>query len=303
MINETNVKCFLTLAETLNFTETAKRLFMTQQGVSKHISQLEQDLGVVLFVRTRHSVSLTKAGEDCYELFLGFAKTFHSAIEKTKKYYSDLYTSLHFGYLDWLDISAPINKALGLLKEDVPDLKFFGERRPQYELNKCFLDKEVDTIITYEEFSPKAKGLKKVRLLETGLVLLVSNNHPLTSKSASFRAFKKDPFIKAAHGMETETETKKRARKQCRQLGFTPPEIIVAANIESAYTAVELGQGVLVSTELSRMSINSDLKNYPVKLKENLVCVWHENEENPLVAKFASCLCSAFGGNLSGALK
>ncbi len=297
MINETNVKCFLSLAETLNFTETAERLFMTQQGVSKHISKLEEDLGVTLFFRTHHSVSLTKAGEDCYEMFSKFAQAFANTMEKTKRYYDELYKSLHLGYLEWLQIATPINKTLCLLRKDLPDLKFSVERRPQYELNKCFLDKTLDMIVTYDDFSPKVGGLKRLKILETDFVLLVSNSHPLASKSTSFRPFVNGPFIKAMQGAETVNETKKRARKQCRGLGFNPSEIIVTANIESAYTAVELGQGVLVSTKLSRMSVNTELKSYPLEATEDLICLWHENEENPVVAKFASSMHAVFNKN------
>ena len=42
MINETAVRCFLTLCDTLSFTETAKRMYMTQQSVSKYIAKLEE---------------------------------------------------------------------------------------------------------------------------------------------------------------------------------------------------------------------------------------------------------------------
>ena len=54
MINETAVRCFLTLCDTLSFTETAKRMYMTQQSVSKYIAKLEEDLGYRLFIRTHH---------------------------------------------------------------------------------------------------------------------------------------------------------------------------------------------------------------------------------------------------------
>ncbi|MDR1713676.1 MAG: LysR family transcriptional regulator, partial [Coriobacteriales bacterium] len=36
---------FIELAQCLNFTEAAKRLNMTQPGLSKHILALEKDLG------------------------------------------------------------------------------------------------------------------------------------------------------------------------------------------------------------------------------------------------------------------
>ena len=44
------------------FTAAAGELLMTQAGVSQHISQLEAELGVELFVRRRRGVELTSAG-------------------------------------------------------------------------------------------------------------------------------------------------------------------------------------------------------------------------------------------------
>lgn len=62
MLNETSVRCFLTLAQTLSFTETAKIMYMTQQSVSKYIAKMEEDLGFQLFIRTHHYVMLTRPG-------------------------------------------------------------------------------------------------------------------------------------------------------------------------------------------------------------------------------------------------
>ena len=51
------------LAETLNFTETARRLYTTQSALSKHIQAVENDLGVQLFVRNQQGVQITEAGK------------------------------------------------------------------------------------------------------------------------------------------------------------------------------------------------------------------------------------------------
>ena len=54
--------------------------------------------------------------------------------------------------------------------------------------------------------------------------------------------------------------------------------------------ATEFGQGVLVSTMLSRMSLHSELRCYEIGVNEELLCYWHEDQENPAVAAFASML-------------
>lgn len=51
------------LAETLSFTETARRLYTTQSALSKHIQAVENDLGVQLFVRNQQGVRITEAGK------------------------------------------------------------------------------------------------------------------------------------------------------------------------------------------------------------------------------------------------
>lgn len=63
MITEQKVKSFLLLSEELNFSQTARRLYITQQALSAQISSLESDLGFPLFIRTTKSVRLTEAGE------------------------------------------------------------------------------------------------------------------------------------------------------------------------------------------------------------------------------------------------
>ncbi len=62
MVDINKIETFLRAAETLNFSETAKRLHMSQPTVSHHIKMLEQEMGVVLFTRTNTGLQLTEAG-------------------------------------------------------------------------------------------------------------------------------------------------------------------------------------------------------------------------------------------------
>ncbi len=290
MINEISVKCFLMLCETLSFTEAARQLYMTQQSVSKYIAKLEEDLGFQLFLRTHHYVTKTQAAENFYALFSRQQEEYQSVLEETRRYYDGIRNSLNIGYLEWLDLSAGIGKAVREMKQVSPELEFEGQRHPQYELNELFLNRKLDLIITYREFAPKAQGVKSLKVLETPLVLLVSPDHPRAQPGATVRDFMEEPFIKAAASRESLSESKNRARRQCRSLGFQPSKIIISPNLESAYMAVELGQGVMVSTMLSRVTLGNHLKYYPVGANEELLCFWLEQQENPAVSQFAQCL-------------
>lgn len=70
-----HIREFMVLSETRNFTETAERLFTSQSTISKHLKQLESELGAPLFDRTGRRVELNEFGT----LFLPYAKTILTA--------------------------------------------------------------------------------------------------------------------------------------------------------------------------------------------------------------------------------
>ena len=57
------LKSFVAVAEEGNLTRAAARLFASQPAVSAHIKVLEEELGVVLFKRSRRGMTVTREGE------------------------------------------------------------------------------------------------------------------------------------------------------------------------------------------------------------------------------------------------
>lgn len=56
------LRCFVAVAEELNFRRAAERLHMTQPPLSRQMQQLEHTLGTALLERNRQGVALTAAG-------------------------------------------------------------------------------------------------------------------------------------------------------------------------------------------------------------------------------------------------
>jgi len=72
-------------ATSLNFTQAAAKLFVTQGAVSRHIRSLEEYLGVVLFDRQQRQVRLTAQGRD-YHLQIADALSQISSATHAIKY-------------------------------------------------------------------------------------------------------------------------------------------------------------------------------------------------------------------------
>ena len=68
-MNTTQLECFLTVADYLNFSRAAQHLRLTQPAVSHQVKTLEDELGVALFQRTSKKVRLTQEGH----MFLQYA--------------------------------------------------------------------------------------------------------------------------------------------------------------------------------------------------------------------------------------
>ena len=71
------LRCFVKAAETLNYSQTAREMFITQSAVTQQVAAIEKELGVKLFRKTGRYMSLTEAGKE----FLIGAKSILSAYD------------------------------------------------------------------------------------------------------------------------------------------------------------------------------------------------------------------------------
>src|SRR4051794_25135035 len=87
------LRAFVAVAEELNFTRAAARLFIAQQALSAQVAQLETRLGVKLFERTTRRVALTEAGSR----LLGHARAALAALDAVEAELDALQRTLRVG--------------------------------------------------------------------------------------------------------------------------------------------------------------------------------------------------------------
>jgi DNA-binding transcriptional LysR family regulator len=79
------MQCFITSAQTLNFTKTSQLLYISQPTVTHHILNLEEELGFKLFARTKKQIALTVAGESFYKSMTKISSEFNEAVMCARK--------------------------------------------------------------------------------------------------------------------------------------------------------------------------------------------------------------------------
>ncbi|MFE9647544.1 LysR substrate-binding domain-containing protein [Streptomyces sp. NPDC006365] len=84
MYDPSHLRTFLAVAQTLSFTQAARRLGLRQSTVSQHVRRLESTAGRQLFSRDTHSVELTEDGE----AMLGFARRILEAHEQAAAFFT-----------------------------------------------------------------------------------------------------------------------------------------------------------------------------------------------------------------------
>ena len=127
------VRMFVKTAEAKGFTPAAAALRMTQSGLSRAVSRLEADLGVLLLHRTTRSVSLTPDGELFYRRCADLLAEFNDAEQQLAD---------RRGYpVGTLRLSAPIAFGRLVLR---PLITRLCREHPGLRIDVSFTDRMVD---------------------------------------------------------------------------------------------------------------------------------------------------------------
>ena len=209
---------FVTLAECLNYSKAAKKLFITQPALSRHISDIEETVGAKLLVRDTHHVSLTPAGKKLEEDFRSILQLYDSAVRdvalSTQGYSGECRMGiLYYGVDEYID---PIASQL---RKSHPDISIqYLSCQPPYIIEHL-LEDEIDVgqfiywdrpaatsssarKYGFEYFGDEEKGEnieRAIRFHKLGVesfIVAVGKDHPLAGRShASIHEFADDLFI------------------------------------------------------------------------------------------------------------
>lgn len=173
------LRYFAKLAETLNFSEASRELFITQSTLSQQIKQLEQELDAQLFHRDSHSVTLTEAGAAMLPCAVKTIRDSQLCAERVNDLRDLLAGTLNIGVT--YSFSPILTETLIDFMKLYPGVKLNIVYKPVAELLRMLDDRAVDFVLA---FRPRQCGasIESHVLFQNYLAAIVSADHPLASR-------------------------------------------------------------------------------------------------------------------------
>ena len=249
MINFLNLEYFLAVAEELNITRAAKRLYISQQSLSSHISNLEKEFDVQLFNRTM-PLTLTYAGR---------------ALKVRAKQMLDLKDETYRELADIKDfttgqLSIGISHTRGRFllpailpayKEKFPNIEIHLVEGNSSELSTALIHGNIDLMIDLLPF--KAEHVETVPICEEEILLVVPDQIldryfpgkqeemiKVLEENADVQLLKDCPYLLINKGNRVRTI----ADEIFEEAQLTPSILLETENIETVLALAAKGMGI-----------------------------------------------------------
>lgn len=283
-----HLRYFMALAETLHFGQAADRLGIVQPALSMQIKALEDEVGVLLFRRSRREVALTQAGR----LFMGEAKRSLAHAENAGHLAREAAQGatgvLRLGFSAGAVHSGILRRLMRALRETSPGLHLNPvETHPAdapEAIRKGDLDASLGTTVSVE----LGDGLQVRRMASHPLLLVLPDTHPLRHlPEVEPEALRRETFIGyAAH------EDLDGMALTAHVLGYMPDQHRQVTSPAMTIGLVAAGLGVAVVPESLKRdeegAIFRSLKGRDTRIDVTLL--WPDNGEPGADAAIARAL-------------
>ena len=278
-MNTTQMKYALEIAQTGSMTAAAQNLFLSQPNLSKAMKELEEEIGIKIFIRSTKGVKLTREGEEfianarvIYEQIINFDAMYTS--DKSNK------TNLTFCGPRATYISLGFTDFLNTLHEREQISVNIRELGTNSTIEHVAGGEAHIGVVRYMDISEnymmtilRERGLEYEPLLEFEPVLVMSEKHPLAAKEEICES-ELDEYIELVHGdMEERTfgERKLLRKKSPKRIYLyergTQGDIL--SNVHTTYMwmsripeNVRRAGGLVTKKCIDRKEINRDVLIY-----------------------------------------
>ncbi len=194
-MNMQAIQMFVAVAEELNFSRAAEKLFVSQPAISRQIQQLERELGIALLQRDRHQVALTPAGTACLPIFRQMLGDWERIRRIARRFDTDVQGEVRIAYPN-ITTLALLSGAMEELKDQHPMLKMEPVKVPALQLVASLDEGAASMAIVFHEMIRHRTDVSYVLLRHARMCALVPKGHELAGRSSlDYAALRSYPLI------------------------------------------------------------------------------------------------------------
>lgn len=237
---------FIEVAKREHVTEAAHALHVAQSAVSRQIFNLEEELGIDLFIRDGRNVRLTTIGKIFLEHMERAMNVINDAKQVVNEYTDPEKGTVHIGFPSSL-ATYILPTAISAFREKYPHVQFDLNQGSNAQLTESILkgDVNIALIAPVPIQDPKVKG---TILFTEEIHALLPVKHPLASaETLTLSQLRDDDFILFPEGFVL----RNMLEKACKQLGFSPHVAFEGDDIDAIKGLVSAGLGISLVPEIT----------------------------------------------------
>lgn len=172
------LKYFVKAAETLSFSEAARALNIAQSTLSQQIKQLEDDLGLPLFNRPGHSLTLTEPGAELLPLARKTICEAQACVSRMQDLGNLLTGTLDIGVT--YSFSPILTETIIDFMKRHPGVKLNIHYKPMAELMEMLHSRSVDFVLAFRPLV-RDEEIESHILFDNQISVIVRENHILAN--------------------------------------------------------------------------------------------------------------------------
>jgi DNA-binding transcriptional LysR family regulator len=293
-----HLQAFAAVAAEKNFTRAAQRLRIAQPPLSRQIQQLENELGVTLFTRTRHGAELTASGRaliDKANVVIRQAKDFVDDAQRSSGKRPEAFTlrlAITPGMFDLLNL-VHLNH-----RRQCPMTTIEGKEIPAYLQNDALRHGQID--VGFLRPPIDSIYLRYESLFNERIVAVMAEGHPLAKlKTIGIRELAPEAVV--IHDPSLGNYWSKKIVALGAQFGVTWNLRCVAAPLADPGTLMHIADGHSIffglSSAFTRIPEVTGIVVRPLKesaATNEVVMAWRASEEAEAVHRFVGTVRETF---------
>ena len=256
------LKYFVKTAQTLNFSEAARSLYVSQSTLSQQIKSLEDELGTVLFQRDSHSVSLTQSGSMLLPLAIQTIQDSEACKAQVSDLKEMLTGELNIGVT--YSFSHILTETVKNFVKEYPGVKLNIFYRNMAELMEALRHREVDLVLAFKPGQPYDE-IESSDIFDDKLSVIMRKDHALADrKSISLEELNRHRLAIPAKGLQARNALEK-------YICIEHSDLNVCLEINEANILLDIVQDNNFLTMLSEATVRGRdlLKAVPLDLPDN----------------------------------